>query len=49
MLTIKIEENCIDALKEMNVAYEDDAVVMTVRDGDLLMGLGAMRIYESMR
>lgn len=47
MLTIKIEENCIDALKEMNVAYEDDAVIMTVRDGDLLMGLGAMRIYES--
>jgi len=47
MLTIKIEEDYKDATDEMGVTPASDAVVMTVRDGDLLMGVGVMRLYDT--
>ena len=46
MLTIKIEEDYKNALEELGITAPGDAVVMTVRDGDLLMGAGVMRLYE---
>ena len=47
MLTIKIEENYKEAIAEMGIEVKEDAVVMEVRDGALLMGVGVMRLYDS--
>ena len=46
MLTIKTEDNYMDAVKEMGLSVNPDAVVMTVRDGNLLMGIGVMTMSE---
>ena len=45
MLTIKIEEDYKNAIEEMGITTKEDAIVMTVRDGNLLMGLGVMRLF----
>ena len=47
MLTIKIEENYKDAIDEMGVSQIPGMYVMAMRDGDLLMGIGTMRIFDS--
>ncbi len=47
MLTIKIEENYKESILEMGIEVKDDAVVMEVRDGDLLMGVGVMRLFDT--
>ena len=46
MLTIKIEENYKAALEEMGVEVCEGMHVMAMRDGDLLMGVGTMRILD---
>ena len=47
MLTIKIEENFKDVVNDFGVDISSDSVVMTVRDGDVLMGAGIMRLYDT--
>ena len=48
MLTIKVEENYKEAIAEMGIEVkEEGAVVMEVRDGALLMGVGVMRLYDN--
>lgn len=47
MLTIKTEDNYADAVKEMGLSVNPDAVIMTVRDGSLLMGIGVITIGET--
>ena len=47
MLTIKVEENYKESIAEMGIEVKEDAVVMEVRDGALLMGIGVMRLYDS--
>ncbi len=46
MLTIKIEEDYKNALEEMNIEVPADCIVMTVRDSEILMGMGVMRLYD---
>lgn len=46
MLTIKIESDYKDALKEMKTEEYDGICVMTVRDAGELLGLGTMRVFE---
>ena len=46
MLTVKIEENYKDALKEMGIEDKDGLYVMAMRDRELLMGVGIMRIFD---
>ena len=45
MLTIKLEENPQNALSEMGITVETDSFVMTMCDGDELMGVGVMRLF----
>ena len=47
MLTIKIEDNYKEAIAEMGLEVAEDAVVMEVRDADLLMGVGVMRLFDT--
>ena len=47
MLTIKVEENYKEAIAEMGIEVKEDSVVMEVRDGALLMGVGVMRLYDN--
>ena len=47
MLTIKIEEDFREAVKEMGMEVLGSSVVMTVRDGNELMGLGVMRFFDN--
>lgn len=46
MLTIKIEEDYKNSVEEMNIDVPADCIVMTVRDADVLMGMGVMRLCE---
>jgi len=46
MLTIKIEEDFKDAVKEMGMEVLGTSTVMTVRDGNELMGIGVMRLFD---
>lgn len=46
MLTIKIEEDYTLPVKEMKMDVPEDAIVMTMRDSSILMGLGVMRIFN---
>ncbi len=46
MLTIKIEEDYTAAIAEMGIEVSGDATVMTVRDGNLLMGVGVMHLAK---
>ena len=45
MLTIKLEENPQNALSEMGITVETDSFVMTMCDGDELMGVGVMKLF----
>ncbi len=46
MLTIKLEENCADALAQMNITPPEGASVMVMRDSDMVMGVGIMRFFD---
>lgn len=46
MLTIKIEKDYASSVKEMNLDVPEDAIVMTMKDSSILMGLGVMRIFK---
>ncbi len=46
MLTIKIEEDYAESLAELSIEAGKDAVVMTVKDKDVLMGAGIMYLKE---
>lgn len=46
MLTIKIEEDYAGSLTELGIEAGKDAVVMTVKDNDVLMGAGVMYLKE---
>jgi len=46
MLTVKIEENYEPILREMGVLKTDGICVMAMRDKDLLMGIGIMRMFD---
>lgn len=46
MLTIKFEENPGRALEQMGVDAPGDSLVMTMCDGDTLMGLGIVRMMR---
>ena len=46
MLTVKIEENYAAALNEMGIEAKDGIYVMAMRDKELLMGVGTMRIFD---
>ena len=45
MLTIKLEENPQNALAEMGINIDSDSFVMTMCDGDELMGVGVMKLF----
>lgn len=45
MLTIKLEENPQNALSDMGITVDADSFVMTMCDGDELMGVGVMRLF----
>ena len=47
MLTIKIVEDGTASAKEMGVSLLPGAEVMEVRDGQLLMGIGVMRLFDN--
>lgn len=46
MLTVKIEENYAPLLSEMGVEKTDGICVMAMRDKELLMGIGIMRMLD---
>ncbi len=46
MLTVKLEENGADALKELGVNASAGSLVMAMRDGGELMGVGTMRLFD---
>ena len=45
MLTIKLEEKPQNALSEMGVEADSESFVMTMYDGDVLMGVGVMKLF----
>ena len=46
MLTVKVEENYEPLLEEMGIAKEDGMFVMAMREKDLLMGIGVVKIFD---
>ncbi len=46
MLTIKFEENPKKALEQMGVVAPSDSLVMTMCDGNVIMGLGIVRMMR---
>ncbi|MBO5008541.1 MAG: hypothetical protein J6D26_06880 [Clostridia bacterium] len=46
MLTIKLEDNCADALAQMNITPHPGASVMVMRDSGQVMGVGVMHLYD---
>ena len=46
MLTVKIEKDYADALKEMGIETKDGMYVMAMRDKELLMGVGIMSLFD---
>ena len=45
MLTIKTDD--VKYADAMGIALPEDAVIMTVKDGEELLGLGVMRLFDS--
>ena len=46
MLTIKIEENPTEIIRELGIDCGANASVMTMRDGEALMGAGVFKIGD---
>lgn len=46
MLTIKFEENPKKALEQMGAVASSDSLVMTMRDGEQLIGIGIVRMMR---
>ena len=46
MLTIKMEENPRETLEKLGIACGPNAVVMSMKDADTLMGAGVMKIGD---
>ena len=47
MLTIKVEENFEYALEQLGITAPIGSIVMTMCDGELLMGVGIMCLFDS--
>ena len=46
MLTIKFEENPKKALEQLGLTAPSDSMVMTMCDGDVLMGVGIVKLMR---